>query len=247
MSTQLASLVSNSLDLLFPPKCALCQGEMESSSGELLLCPTCRDQLVQSVGFRCPRCGGSTPRSIAPGQRCYHCRTNPLHFKRAVAIGVYQGALKQAVLDMKRPERVPLTMAMAELFWNARGGEIEAFQPDLVVPIPMHWWRRLWQGTNSPELLAEILGRRLQRPVAARMLRRRRGPPQTNLSAHRRRLNLRGAMRVRWRRDLSGLRVLLIDDVLTTGATCSEAARALRKAGAADVVVAVLARGEGET
>src|SRR5688572_2887077 len=247
MTTRLVSLASGTLDVLFPPQCALCQTEMPSSSGEPLLCATCRDLLLQGRGFRCPRCGGSTPHQISPGQRCGHCRTSRLHFTQTVAVGVYQGALKQAVLDMKRPACLPLTMSMAELFWSARGGEIEALQPDLVVPIPMHWWRRVRQGTNSPDLLAEIIGRRLGRPVAARMLRRRWRPPQGGLSPHRRRLNLRGAMRVRRRRDLAGLRILLIDDVLTTGATCSEAGRALRQAGAADVVVAVLARGEGES
>jgi ComF family protein len=247
MRTRLAWLASGSLDLLFPPQCALCQVEMASTNGEPLLCPTCREQLLLGRGFRCPRCGGSTPHQVPRGERCGHCDTSRFQFTQTVAIGVYQGALKQAVLDMKRPTGVPLTMAMAELFWNARGDEIAALQPDLVVPIPMHWWRRMRQGANSPDLLAEILGRRLKCPVAARLLRRRLRPPQGSLSPHRRRLNLRGTMGVRGRRNLAGRRILLIDDVLTTGATCSEAGRALRKAGAADVVVAVLARGEGES
>jgi ComF family protein len=182
---------------------------------------------------------------IPAGQRCGHCRDSRFHFSRTVAIGVHQGALKQAVLGIKQAHRVSLTMAMAELLWSLRGLEIAALAADLVVPIPMHWWRRLRRGVNSPELLAEMIGRHLGRPVAARLLGRRWTPRQGGLSPHRRRLNLRGVMHVRRGRNLAGLRILLVDDVLTTGATCSEAARVLRKAGAADVFVAVLARGEG--
>jgi ComF family protein len=161
-------------------------------------------------------------------------------------MGVYQAELQQAVREMKRPHSAALAIAMAELFWAARGGEIEALQADLVAPLPMHWWRRCLRGINSPEIVAEAVSRRLRRPLLTRLLRRRARPPQGSLTPHQRRFNLRGAMSVRSRRSLAGLRVLLVDDVLTTGATCSEAARVLRKAGAADVVVAVLARGEGE-
>jgi ComF family protein len=137
-------------------------------------------------------------------------------------------------------------MSMAELFWEARGAEIAALKPELIVPIPMHWRRRLVRGANGPELLAEVLGRRLRRPVATHLLSRRYRLPQGSLTPHRRRLNLRGTMSLRRGRKPSAARVLLVDDVLTTGATCSEAARVLRQAGVEEVVVAVLARGEGE-
>jgi ComF family protein len=163
-----------------------------------------------------------------------------------VALGVYQGALKEAVLQMKRPEGAALTVSMAELFWEARGAEIAALQPDLTVPIPMHWRRRMVRGASSPELIGEVLGRRLELPLARRLLTRRHRPPQGSLTPPRRRQNLRGAMSLRWGHKPTATRVLLVDDVLTTGATCSEAARVLRQAGVTEVVVAVLARGEGE-
>jgi predicted amidophosphoribosyltransferase len=110
----------------------------------------------------------------------------------------------------------------------------------------MHWWRRFLRGVNSAALLAEVLSRRLQLPLFSRLVRHRYRPPQNTLPASRRRTNLRGAMRARKAAAIKDARVLLIDDVLTTGATCNEAARVLRGAGAADVVVAVVARGEGE-
>jgi predicted amidophosphoribosyltransferase len=110
----------------------------------------------------------------------------------------------------------------------------------------MHWWRRFQRGTNNPELVAEVLGRYLRLPVARRLLSRKYRPPQATLTVHRRLVNVRKSMRLRWRRKLSAKRVLLVDDVLTTGATCSEAARVLLKAGVQDVVAAVVARAEGE-
>lgn len=245
MSLPWASLTSRGLDLLFPPQCALCQDEVEEPSEEPLLCIECRSQLLHSPSFRCPRCGGSAPAPLRPGQRCSHCRETPLRFSRAVALGVYRASLRHAVLGMKRPERFPLAKALSQLFWQARGGEIAALAADLTVPIPMHWWRRCVRGASSPEIVAEFVGRNLGIPVK-RLLRRQWRPPQGSLTAHRRRTNLRGAMRLRRWHDVGGKRILLIDDVLTTGATCSEAARALKSAGASDVVVAVLARGEGE-
>lgn len=245
MSLQLASLTSRGLDLLFPPQCALCQIELDESLEAPLLCTDCRSQLLLGTRFRCPRCGGSAPAPIPLGQRCAHCRGTPLRFSRTVALGIYHASLKQAVLGMKRPGRFPLSKAIAQWFWQARGSEIAALAADLVVPIPMHWWRRCVRGANSPEIVAEILGRNLKLPVKE-LLRRRWRPPQGSLTAHRRRSNLRGAMWLRWRQEVSGKRILLVDDVLTTGATCSEAARVLKSGGAAEVVVAVLARGEGE-
>lgn len=245
MSQQLASLHARDLDLLLPPQCALCQDELEEPSDEPLLCTDCRSELLLSPSFRCPRCGGSAPAPIPPGQRCHHCRETPLRFSRTVALGVYHGSLMNAALGMKASWRFPLVKAMSQLFVQARGGELAALAADLIVPIPMHWWRRCVRGVNSPEIVAEFVGRNLGLPVK-RLLARGRRPPQGSLAPHRRRTNLRGAMWLRRRRDLSGLRILLVDDVLTTGATCSEAARALKTAGAADVVVAVLARGEGE-
>jgi ComF family protein len=104
----------------------------------------------------------------------------------------------------------------------------------------------LRQGVNNPELLAERLGRRLGVPVINRSLvRRRHTPTQAGLSPRERHLNVRGAFAVRRPRRVVGRRILLVDDVMTTGATCNEATRCLLEAGAADVSVATLARASG--
>jgi predicted amidophosphoribosyltransferase len=143
---------------------------------------------------------------------------------------------------------------------DRRGVELAQFRPDLIVPIPMHWWRRLWRGVNNTEILAEELGRRLEKPVMGRLLVRRRPTrPQKDLLLPERLANLRNAFRLRRSHPQAGARqagarqagaparwqdshILLVDDILTTGATSSEAARVFKQAGAGAVAVAVLAR-----
>jgi ComF family protein len=162
-----------------------------------------------------------------------------------VSLGVYDGPLHEAVLRMKDPPGEPLTIALARLLSDRVKGR-EAPLPDLAVPAPMHWMRRLSGKWNGADLLAETAGRCLRIPVLPRLLaprglRRR----QHTLSPAERRRNMRGAFVVRHGYDLADARVLLVDDALTTGSTAHAAASALKKAGAAEVVVAVVARGIG--
>jgi ComF family protein len=154
------------------------------------------------------------------------------------------------VLRTKRLSHESLTKALGRLLADRRGAELAQFRPDLIVPIPMHWWRRLWRGVNNTEILAEELGRRLGKPVARRLLVRRRPTrPQKDLLLPERFANLRNAFRLRrgHRQAAAPARwqdshILLVDDILTTGATSSEAARVFKQAGAGAVAIAVLAR-----
>jgi ComF family protein len=240
------AIVGSVLDVLFPPQCGLCHAELREPSA-ILLCDSCRGELIGRPSFRCPRCAGLAPETLEPGDHCAHCREYTLQFSRTVALGTYHGALQEAVLKMKSPASTVLTITMAELFWDARREALKSLAADLVVPVPMHWWRRCLRGTNSAALLAEVLARRMKVPLATRLLRRPKyRPAQATLPASQRRVNVRNTMRARQSARLAGRRVLVVDDVLTTGATCSEAGRALRAAGAADVVAAVMARTEGE-
>jgi ComF family protein len=135
---------------------------------------------------------------------------------------------------------------MARLYAERRSNWLREAGADLVVPVPMHWARRFQRGVNSPELMARELARFLGVEVGLRALaRRRRTAPQADLSPRQRFRNVRDAFRVRASYDIQGRSVLLVDDILTTGATSSEAARMLKEAGAARVVVAVLARAAG--
>jgi ComF family protein len=176
------------------------------------------------------------------------CLHTPFHFETVVSLGGYRGELRRAILAMKRPSNEPLAVALGQLLLARREHELKACNLDLVLPIPMYWRRRLVRKTNGPDRLAAELGRGLGLPVLARVLRRCRNTlPQKNLVPRERFRNVRGAFRLAGRRSgLTGRRVALVDDVMTTGATADEAARLLKRAGAATVVVVVLARAEGE-
>jgi ComF family protein len=132
------------------------------------------------------------------------------------------------------------------LLWAERDRpRLLELRPDVVVPVPLHWWRRWTRGYNQAETVARSVARKLALPCMPRCLCRVRNTPfQTRAaSPQARQDNVRGAFRARRHIDLTGKKVLLIDDVLTTGSTAGEAARTLKHAGAARVIVAVLAHG----
>jgi ComF family protein len=147
---------------------------------------------------------------------------------------------------MKKGSGEALAEAMGDLWAAESEGRIRGLQADVVIPVPLHWWRRWRRGYNQSETLARAVARRLSLPCRPLWLRRvRHTPLQTLQSPSARHANVRGAFLSRRSANLRGRIVLLIDDVLTTGSTCSEAARALKAAGAARIVVAVLAHSVG--
>jgi ComF family protein len=146
---------------------------------------------------------------------------------------------------MKRSRSTTLALAVGRVLARHVALATTTDPPDLVVPVPMHWSRRIVRGINSAELLAESVSAQLGLPLLSRLLVRSRNTlPQFELPPRERFRNVRGAFRARVGYDLTDARVLLIDDILTTGATASDAARALRECGAAAVTVAVAARAE---
>jgi len=234
------------LNLLLPPRCAYCDTDLFDTADDLLLCSECRAALCPGPWHACRRCGATAPLGRPAPDSCNWCRANRLQFDRAVILGPYRGELRTAVLRMKTGSSEPLSAALARLYNHTRGEQIASLRPDLVMPVPMFWRRRLVRGTNSPEILADCLARHLRVPLALGVLFRHRNTLlQTNLPPTRRFPNVRGAFRLRTTYPLDGARVVLVDDILTTGATCSEAARVLKRAGASMVAVAALARAEG--
>jgi ComF family protein len=184
---------------------------------------------------------------IAPRRDgCYRCTGTKLGFDETIALGAYDGTLREIVLRMKNAEGDALSLTMGRLLFEMREGRLAGVGADVVAPIPSHWRRRVVHRTNSAAILAELLAGKLRAPLAERLMRRSRYTVrQSELSATARWSNVRNAFSVRSGYHLRDAHVLLVDDVLTTGATCSEAANALRKAGATRVTVAVIARAVG--
>ena len=172
------------------------------------------------------------------------CRKERFAFDRAARLGSYEGLLRSVVLALKHHGNEGLAERIGEL-WGAVAAEgLRSLRAEMIVPVPLYWWRRLRRGYNQSEALARGLSRQLKLPVVTACLRRVRPTPlQSSLPTPAdRKANVRGAFAPRNAALLKGRTVLLLDDVMTTGATLSEAARALREGGASCVVVAVLAR-----
>jgi ComF family protein len=241
------------VDLVYPPRCVWCHSdEPLPANDEIALCNECRSELAPPVLAWCSKCGAPLSGSVAvdassPPADCIHCQGEKFPWQRAVALGAYTGELSRAVIYSKSSTADALTLALAQLLFERRKEELEELHCDVVVSIPMHWVRRFSRGTNGPDLVAEALAKPLRLPTSRKWLKRKRLTPQQGLStATERRAQQKKSFRSRPNSRFAGKHVLLVDDVLTTGGTCSEAAKTLLAAGAAAVSVAVLARALGE-
>lgn len=256
-------------DWVVPPTCAFC-GVPIGPPMSVMLCTRCRQALEEPIDPACPQCAmprslPGTPASSRPvssgpapelaADECRWCRKNRHRFEGAVAWGAYRGILRRAVIRGKQDRWEPLTRAMAALLSEKLAPFAEKWNFDAIIPIPSHWKRRFARSTNGAEILAESIGRTLRIPVIRRRLVAcRLAEKQGTLAPKARRRNVRGVFEIlpeqmlRWGGpwQLDGQNILLIDDVMTTGATLDEATRVLLRAGAAKVFVAVVARGVGD-
>ncbi|HEY4759294.1 MAG TPA: ComF family protein [Thermoguttaceae bacterium] len=246
VGSSLANFAAGALNLLFPPRCTFCNNEISDPNNPILLCPECCRRFVPEKWFGCRHCGGVILEEAQDADHCSMCRNPPLRFDTVVPLGGYHSILRDVILRMKQSQQAHLAVAMGRLLAHRRYSELSGLRADMVVPIPMYWSRRFQRGSNSPELLAHCLSRELDVPVHSRLLARTRNTlPQSGLPPKQRFRNVRGAFRICSHHPLQGARVLLVDDVLTTGATSSEVAKILKKAGASMVAVAVIARAQG--
>ncbi len=242
-TTRLHRMGTRAIDLLFPPSCVACGVGMGELVDDVAMCITCRDALPRIVWATCQRCAARVPEIPGCVSDCKHCRDHKIQFDRTFALGAYDGLLRDLVLEMKNDATGRLANAFGELIALQFAETIRELEPDAIVPIPMHVWRRLSRRANPPVSLAATIGRQLGLPVEPNMLRWRRGTSaQLGLSQQGRFRNMRGVMHVRAGYRLDAPRLLLVDDILTTGATCSEAARVLKRSGAAEVTVVVVGR-----
>ncbi len=231
------------LDLIFPRNCLLCGRDLALGEG-LYICPECHGSIVLEFGERCPRCGAFLGPYAYAVRDCSICRGKRLAFRRAAAVGLYSGPLREIILRLKYRRLEYLAEPLASMLYGvARKAGLA--EQDLLTSVPLHWRRRLRRGFDQADLLSQRLNRFLQIPLSERNLRRIRATAsQTGLSESKRRENVRGAFKVRRPDEVKGKRVLLVDDVMTTGATASECARTLRRAGAKEVSVLVVARAQ---
>jgi ComF family protein len=226
------ALASALASLLFPPRCAACD-----RLGEEPFCSGCAETLLPAPAG-CALCGAPLDEALLPAlrpRRCGPCRAQPPPFRSARAPFLHGGALAEAIHAFKYQGRPELARPLAVLFAAA-----EAPRAELLCPLPLHPSRLRSRGYDQAALLAREVARRTGLRLSFLLIRTRPTGQQVGQGRRARSSNLRGAFRAGPAAE--GRRVCLIDDVLTTGATAAEGARALLLAGAASVEVRTLSR-----
>jgi ComF family protein len=207
------------------------------------LCDDCLTEIPPIDWPVCRRCAAEVP--VYPGnvETCQRCESDKLRFDRTFSLGHYEGLLRELILRMKTDSREQLGQVFAQLVMDRHGDELRSCQFDAIASVPMTAWHRWMRGTNAPGVIARALGRHLDVPVYGRLVERAYSAvPQRGLTRAGRFRNVRGGYRFRKEYHLDEPHLLLVDDVMTTGATCSEIARLLKRNGAARVTVLVVAR-----
>ena len=234
---------SGLLDLLLPPRCLGC-GTIVSENGTL--CATCWQGITFLGAPCCACCGFPFDFDLGAGGMCGACLGAPPAFDRARSAMRYDDSSRHLVLALKHGDRLHLAPSLAP--WMRRAGDALLADADIQVPVPLHWTRLASRRYNQSAVLAHAIAKAGGPPVAADcLIRRRRTPSQGRKNATARRRNVAGAFALRRADAVRGKRVVLIDDVLTTGATVEECARVLKRAGAVRVDVLTLARVVRET
>jgi len=230
------------LDMLYPRNCMGC-GEPSPETFRYI-CWDCWSDASRIEPPFCRLCGDPVAGTIEHDFTCYACSAETPHFDAARSAARYDGVVGEALRRLKYEKALWLACDLAELMLGCLQAEFAGQAFDLAVPVPLHHVRRRERGYNQSAVLATELARRIGCKKSARMLRRiRPTASQTNLTAAQRLSNVQCAFTHGSGKYLSGRRVLLVDDVMTTGATVNACAKALKKGGAESVHVLTVARG----
>ena len=233
-------------DLCFPRICPVCAGDADHWG----FCPPCRAELLDAAGSVCPRCAMPVGPHALVTKGCSECRGRSLGYDAAVALGPYQGPIRGLCLQLKHEESAWLAHWVGHLVADSCRSKLQAEIAGgaWVVPIPLHWTRRITRGYNQAEEIALGLAKSLRLKVREPLRRPIATPALALLGRTERAKIMKNAFTVRrrFRAKLAGRTILLVDDILTSGATTGAASRALKRAGAKRVIVVVVGRAEGK-
>ncbi len=254
------------VSLIFPASCLGCSTEL----GQSAFAETAEDENATALGFmgwqhahwcegcwqklsirgqsRCHRCCATLFLSNPFDDECKLCHGTDLRFKRAIAVGNYQGLLQELIIRMKGQQDEALAIQLGQMLGYellaADWPDFDLSDFDLAIPVPSHWFRKLKRGFQAADVICESLcGLTGIKKSSSIVKAKRSTKKQGTLSSAGRFSNVRGAFSIRPTEQLQGKRLIIVDDVMTSGATTSEIARILLANGAKEVYVAVVARG----
>ena len=231
--------------IFFPAPCRIC-GEMLLTASPVPICDPCRDSFTKICGPACQRCGRPFISPVAAQMQvplCYLCRRGVYAFDLARSFAAYNDAMARAIILLKYEAVTRLGNWFAGGLLELVSQHPETIPADVVVPVPLHPLRQRERGYNQAELIARPLAKLLHLPLGSYLLvRTKPRPDKHRLTRQERWRTVRGAYATRQGTRVDKLRILLVDDVFTTGATLDACSRALRGAGASRVVGLTVAR-----
>jgi competence protein ComFC len=224
---------------LWPGRCLVCRVSiLPLDEG---LCQSCWQDLSKAVSADyCRRCGRDVSVYGIVQGKCGHCQDLKFEYDGVIRVGSYESTLRSMILSLKFSEKTEWVAPLATMLRQAMTTGRLPEQIDMLVPVPLHWRRRIKRGFNQSHLLAKKL-KLPQIPVSTDLVRVRHTKQQWDLNSAQRRRNVKGAFAVRKGHLFTGKTVALIDDITTSGATLAECAKTLKQAGAQKIVSVVLA------
>ena len=240
MKTYLQSIVNHVVSFVFPAACAVC-GRGLSADDRIGVCGECLDNIELIKGYFCVKCGKALPDG---GEYCYTCAQNrSYHFEFIRSAGEYKGNLRKLLHRFKYLDRDYYVRIFDILIRSVLNREKILNEADCIVPVPLHWIKRLMRGYNQSELLALGAAKYCGKPVLKNVLvRRKMTKSQFHLGKEERKKNLENAFRVVNSSEIKGKKVILIDDIATTCETIEHCSRELRNAGAKKVYAVTVAK-----
>lgn len=246
MANMFKHIMNVMLELVFPWSCIHCRRPLPVSSQALQLCPDCQTRLTANRPPFCRRC--SRPLKASSLRVCPTCRKYRHHFDKAWGVLVYNTTMRRLLHLYKYGHKTGLTPFFTDRMENfIRQSRLPIFRADGIIPLPLAFARQRQRGYNQARLLANALSLRLQIPMLDCLERRRNTKNQARLSGKERWTNIKDAFKIKHRYSYKNKKFFLVDDLLTTGATVSEAAKVLKAAGASKVYVLTLAVAQSET
>ncbi len=240
-----SKLLSTILDLIYPEEgvCFVCDTYDDSVNDEHI-CSQCLEKLSFISDNKCSICGKPLEANSLI-KKCYNCKKHPYYFTKAISAVEYQGIIKEAIYKYKYGNRPYMYKALGPILVQAiRASDIDTNDIDIIVPVPLHRMKIIKRGFNQSELLAKYISDVLDIPLSVNnLIRHKRTLRQNNLDRLDRRSNIKNAFVIKKKEEFAGRRVILVDDIFTTGATTDECSKVLVQEGAKDIIVVTLATG----